>query len=161
MGASLRREMTKAALPCGPPRAYPRADLTLRNPPPRIIANSLGMKLVLRQPNLDEPRMTHLFFSAGNGAFLAFVTQQSPDKPRFIRAVRELIEPRGWCTILEWYRKETEGGPPLDNPEAGAVHRNGGSGLSGLSRGSLRARHTTVNEVEADGKAKLVRHKGK
>lgn len=34
----------------------------------------LGMKLVLRQPNLDEPRMTHLFFSAGNGAFLAFFT---------------------------------------------------------------------------------------
>ena len=34
----------------------------------------LGMDLVLRQPNLDEPRMTHLFFSAGNGAFLAFFT---------------------------------------------------------------------------------------
>jgi len=32
----------------------------------------LGMELVLRQPNLDEPRMTHLFFSAGNGAFIAF-----------------------------------------------------------------------------------------
>ena len=34
----------------------------------------LGMKLVLSQPNLDEPRMTHLFFSAGNGGFLAFFT---------------------------------------------------------------------------------------
>jgi catechol 2,3-dioxygenase-like lactoylglutathione lyase family enzyme len=32
----------------------------------------LGMRLVLRQPNLEEPRMTHLFFSAGNGAFMAF-----------------------------------------------------------------------------------------
>jgi len=32
----------------------------------------LGMRLVLRQPNLDEHRMTHLFFSAGNGAFIAF-----------------------------------------------------------------------------------------
>ncbi len=32
----------------------------------------LGMRLVLRQPNLDEPRMTHLFFSAGNGSFIAF-----------------------------------------------------------------------------------------
>ncbi len=32
----------------------------------------LGMSLVLRQPNLNEPRMTHLFFSAGNGAFIAF-----------------------------------------------------------------------------------------
>ncbi len=32
----------------------------------------LGMRLVLRQPNLDEPRMTHSFFSAGYGAFIAF-----------------------------------------------------------------------------------------
>ncbi len=32
----------------------------------------LGMRLVLRQPNLDEPRLTHLFFSAGDGAFFAF-----------------------------------------------------------------------------------------
>ncbi len=32
----------------------------------------LGMKLVLRQPNLEEPRLTHLFFATGNGAFIAF-----------------------------------------------------------------------------------------
>ena len=32
----------------------------------------LGMKLVLRQPNLEEPQLTHLFFSVGNGAFIAF-----------------------------------------------------------------------------------------
>ena len=49
-----------------------------------------------------------------DGVFLAFVVQQSPDKPRFLRAVRELLQPRGWCTILEWYRKETETGPPLE-----------------------------------------------
>lgn len=49
-----------------------------------------------------------------DGAFLAFVVQHSPDKPKFIRAVRGLIHPRGWCTILEWYRKETETGPPLE-----------------------------------------------
>ena len=34
----------------------------------------LGMRLVLEQPNLDEPRMTHLFFDAGNGGFLAYFT---------------------------------------------------------------------------------------
>ena len=49
-----------------------------------------------------------------DGAFLAFVVQQSPDKPRFIRAVRGLIHQRGWCTILEWYHKESETGPPLE-----------------------------------------------
>ena len=49
-----------------------------------------------------------------NGLFLAFVIQQSPDKPRFLRAVRELLRPRGWCTILEWFHRETETGPPLE-----------------------------------------------
>ena len=49
-----------------------------------------------------------------DGAFLAFVVQASPDKGRFLRAVREVIQPRGWCSILEWYRKETKMGPPLE-----------------------------------------------
>ena len=49
-----------------------------------------------------------------DGAFLAYVVQASPDKPRFLREVHDLIRPRGWCTVLEWYRKETEYGPPLE-----------------------------------------------
>ncbi len=49
-----------------------------------------------------------------DGAFLAFVVQASPDKPRFLREVHDLLRPRGWCTVLEWYRKETEYGPPLE-----------------------------------------------
>lgn len=50
-----------------------------------------------------------------DGAFMAFVVQQSPDKARLMRAVRELLLPRGWCTILEWYKKDTEsGGPPVE-----------------------------------------------
>ena len=32
----------------------------------------LGMELVLRQPNLDDPNSTHLFFHVGNDNFLAF-----------------------------------------------------------------------------------------
>lgn len=56
-----------------------------------------------------------------DGAFMAFVVHQSPDKVRLLSAVRQLLLPRGWCTILEWYKKETEVGPPverrLDPPE--------------------------------------------
>ena len=40
----------------------------------------LGMRLVLDQHNLDEPRMTHLFFDAGNGCFIAyFVINEGTD----------------------------------------------------------------------------------
>ena len=49
-----------------------------------------------------------------DGVFLAFVVQQTSDRPRFLKAVRELLTPGGWCTVLEWYRKETETGPPLE-----------------------------------------------
>ena len=49
-----------------------------------------------------------------NGLFLAFVIQQSPDKLRFLQSVRPLLKPRGWCTMLEWYHRETETGPPLE-----------------------------------------------
>ena len=49
-----------------------------------------------------------------DGAFLAFVVHHSLDQVRFLEAVRKLVQPKGWCTILEWIRKETEHGPPLE-----------------------------------------------
>ena len=39
----------------------------------------LGMPLVLRQPNLDQPEVTHLFFDTGDGRVLTFfVTEDRP-----------------------------------------------------------------------------------
>ena len=32
----------------------------------------LGLSLVLRQPNLDDPNQTHLFFDTGDGTILTF-----------------------------------------------------------------------------------------
>lgn len=47
----------------------------------------LGMPLVLRQPNLDAPHMTHLFFDTGDGRLLSFFvtdereSQTGPQRP--------------------------------------------------------------------------------
>jgi len=38
----------------------------------------LGMPLVLRQPNLDDPSMTHLFFDTGDGRMLTFFVSDQP-----------------------------------------------------------------------------------
>ena len=39
----------------------------------------LGMSLVLRQPNLDDPSQTHLFFDTGDGTILTFfVSDERP-----------------------------------------------------------------------------------
>ncbi|WP_049924278.1 VOC family protein [Halopiger djelfimassiliensis] len=43
----------------------------------------LGMPLVLRQPNLDDPSQTHLFFDTGDGRILTvFVSDDRPSNPR-------------------------------------------------------------------------------
>jgi catechol 2,3-dioxygenase-like lactoylglutathione lyase family enzyme len=36
----------------------------------------LGMPLVLRQPNLDQPEVTHLFFDTGDGRMLSFFVEE-------------------------------------------------------------------------------------
>ena len=70
-----------------------------------------------------------------DGAFLAFVVQQVADRPRFLNAVRELLTPGGWCTVLEWYRKETETGPPrerrMDPPLVEEMAREAGYSTRG------------------------------
>lgn len=46
----------------------------------------LGMPLVLRQPNLDQPEVTHLFFDTGDGRILTFfVTEDRPSQNRPLR----------------------------------------------------------------------------
>jgi catechol 2,3-dioxygenase-like lactoylglutathione lyase family enzyme len=43
----------------------------------------LGMPLVLRQPNLDDPSQTHLFFDTGDGTILTvFVSDSRDSEPR-------------------------------------------------------------------------------
>ena len=51
-----------------------------------------------------------------NGVFLAFVVQHGnpQEKLRLLQATRELLLPGGWGVVLEWFRIETETGPPLE-----------------------------------------------
>ncbi len=49
-----------------------------------------------------------------DGVFLAFVVHQSPDHPRFLQSIRRLLKPRGWVTLLNWHRRESENGPPME-----------------------------------------------
>ncbi|WP_135828719.1 VOC family protein [Halorussus halobius] len=39
----------------------------------------LGMPLVLRQPNLDDPSQTHLFFDSGDGRIVTFFVNEDRD----------------------------------------------------------------------------------
>ncbi len=47
-----------------------------------------------------------------DGAFLAFVTHETEDRATFLRAVKGLLKPRGWCTVLEVYPDGAESRVP-------------------------------------------------
>lgn len=62
-----------------------------------------------------------------DGALVAFVVHQVPDKPRFLRAVWELLRPGGWCCFVEYYRKPDD--PPdrrVHHDELEALARDAG-----------------------------------
>ena len=76
----------------------------------RVVQARLGNVEIMECGEFDFP----LEPNSLGGAFWAFVVQHSPDKLRFLQAVRDVIKPKAWCSILEWYRKETVTGPPLE-----------------------------------------------
>ncbi len=93
----------------------------------RVAESNLGNVEVLQCGPMDFPIPDESL----NGVFLAFVTHESEDKVAFLQTVKKLLKPRGWCTILEFYKKETEEeGPPLavrmDPDEVERVAREAG-----------------------------------
>ncbi|WP_433628458.1 VOC family protein [Halomicrococcus sp. NG-SE-24] len=69
----------------------------------------LGMPLVLRQPNLDDPSQTHLFFDTGDGRILTFFVsddrQSNPNPQRTgVGAVHHLsfsVDPERFVEVRE------------------------------------------------------------
>ena len=49
-----------------------------------------------------------------DGLFIAFVVHHPSDRERFLTSAKEMLKPGGWCFIMEWHKKETESGPPLE-----------------------------------------------
>ena len=77
---------------------------------PRVEEAKLGNIEVLKCGATDFPLETESL----DGVLLAFVIDQSEDRIGFLEAVWDLLTPRGWCVVLEWYRETTESGPPLE-----------------------------------------------
>ncbi len=73
--------------------------------------------------------------SSLDGVLLAFVIHQNEDHVAFIKAVKELLKNRGWCGVLEWYKRESDFGPPverrIDPEELGKLAREAGFEFQG------------------------------
>ena len=49
-----------------------------------------------------------------DGILLAYVVHYPDDRAAFMENAARLLKPSGWCCVLEWYRIETEHGPPIE-----------------------------------------------
>jgi ubiquinone/menaquinone biosynthesis C-methylase UbiE len=78
-----------------------------------------------------------------DGVFLAFVVHEVEEREAFLREAGTLLRPGGWCAVLEWYKKETPGGPPLErriSPEELRELANG-AGLTFREWRDLNGKH--------------------
>ena len=49
-----------------------------------------------------------------DGALMAFVLHEADDRKGLLKDVNRALANSGWLAILEWYKRESDGGPPLD-----------------------------------------------
>jgi ubiquinone/menaquinone biosynthesis C-methylase UbiE len=76
----------------------------------RLDAARMGNAEVMKCGEYDFP----LEHASVDGLFIAFVVHHPSDRVRFLTAAKEILKPGGWCFILEWHKKETDSGPPLE-----------------------------------------------
>jgi catechol 2,3-dioxygenase-like lactoylglutathione lyase family enzyme len=98
----------------------------------------LGMPLVLRQPNLDDPDSTHLFFDTGDGRILTFfVDDDRPSNPRPQRpgvgAVHHLsfsIDPERFVEVREALEEAGRGYNEFDRGIFHSLYTSDHNGLT-------------------------------
>ena len=76
----------------------------------RVGATKLGNVEILKCGETEFP----LPEGSVDGLLLAFVVHQCQDRLAFLKAAAKLLKATGWCCVLEWYRKDNQGGPPLE-----------------------------------------------
>lgn len=87
----------------------------------------LGMPLVLRQPNLDQPEVTHLFFDTGDGRILTFfVSDDRESDPRPQRTGVGAVHHLAFSVDPERFVETKEAFEEVDHPynefDRGAFH---------------------------------------
>ncbi|MFP9059079.1 VOC family protein [Natrialbaceae archaeon A-chndr2] len=98
----------------------------------------LGMPLVLRQPNLDDPNSTHLFFDTGDGRIITFfVSDDRQSNPAPLRhqigSVHHLsfsIEPERFVEVREALEAEGYGYNEFDRGIFHSLYTRDNNGLT-------------------------------
>ena len=68
----------------------------------RFYTEILGMEIVLRQPNLDDASMEHLFFHVGSDNLIAYFLTKDPDAGPRTSRIRTYRPPSWSCAPGGW-----------------------------------------------------------
>jgi ubiquinone/menaquinone biosynthesis C-methylase UbiE len=49
-----------------------------------------------------------------DGALMAFVLQEADGPAALLKEARRCLKRAGWLAVLEWHKRETENGPPIE-----------------------------------------------
>jgi ubiquinone/menaquinone biosynthesis C-methylase UbiE len=79
--------------------------------------------------------------SVADLTWLAFVTHENPDVPRFLKEVARVTKANGKIVILEWKKQNEERGPAMKERLAQDVLREQTKGFRVIREGSLNPSH--------------------
>ena len=94
----------------------------------------------------EEPRLP-LEPDSMDGAFLACVLHEVPDRSAFLKAAADVLKHSSWCAVIEWRTESaTEEGPPPERriPEEEVVRLAGEAGLRVTLRRELSDHHYMI-----------------
>ncbi len=66
------------------------------------------------EPIISDPYDFHLNSNTGTFGFMANVLHEIEDKINFLKETNKVLKKNGTLCIIEWQKKQTERGPPLE-----------------------------------------------
>ncbi len=67
------------------------------------------------ETTLTEENRLPLEDDSLDGAFLAFSIHEADDPRNMLAEAGRCLRPDGWLALLEWHKRETDGGPPVED----------------------------------------------
>ncbi|MCX6021737.1 MAG: VOC family protein, partial [Chloroflexi bacterium] len=128
-----------------------------------------GMELALRQPNLDDPAMEHLFFHVGNDNFIAyFLADEATDARRFHAARHGVggmnhlaldVDAAGFAAALERLRAEgVEVTGPVDRGYERSIYFKDPNGVRLELLTWLTPPPRALSQLDILRRAQIIRH---
>jgi len=108
-GTGFFTEPLARALPAGKVLAFDVQPEMVKATAERMANVGLANVEVLPSRELHLPVANSVL----DGAFAAFMLHETDNLPALLKELHRVLRPGGWLAVLEFYRREGKGGPPL------------------------------------------------